>query len=229
MGCVASFDLGLIADARVGGRGSGGGRHDLIETTRALVKDSTGDVRALSGAGRGYEALGGAAKLSQAKLQRDFHAAALAFQRVQRSSLASTREALESERRTVAHLESPSPQPQPQPQLSLELQQQTEAEAAELEYHESLIAARQAEIREIESGVQELNDIFRDLGNIVHEQGAMIDNIEFNINSVADNSHAAHSELTHAHEYQRKAGRRAACLLLIVGFVVAVVLLAILS
>jgi len=44
----------------------------------------------------------------------------------------------------------------------------------ELEFQETLIAEREAEIREIESGIHELNDIFRDLGTIVQEQGGLI-------------------------------------------------------
>ena len=44
----------------------------------------------------------------------------------------------------------------------------------ELEFQETLIAEREAEIREIESGIHELNDIFRDLGTIVSEQGGLI-------------------------------------------------------
>jgi t-SNARE complex subunit (syntaxin) len=44
----------------------------------------------------------------------------------------------------------------------------------ELEFQETLIAERVAEIREIESGIHELNDIFRDLGTIVQEQGGLI-------------------------------------------------------
>lgn len=46
--------------------------------------------------------------------------------------------------------------------------------AQELEFQETLIAAREAEIREIESGIHELNDIFRDLGTMVVEQGGLI-------------------------------------------------------
>lgn len=37
-----------------------------------------------------------------------------------------------------------------------------------------MIAEREAEIREIETGIHELNDIFRDLGTIVTEQGGLI-------------------------------------------------------
>ena len=117
--------------------------------------------------------------------------------------------------------------------------------APELEFQETLIAERESEIREIESGIHELNDIFRDLGTIVEQQGGLIgvsspaflvwsssratlaDNIESNITSVAQNTSSAADELTTAHEYQRKSGRRMACLLIILVVVVLFILLAV--
>jgi CHASE3 domain sensor protein len=53
------------------------------------------------------------------------------------------------------------------------------------------------------------------------------DNIESNITSVAQNTSSASEELTTAHEYQRKAGRRMLCLLIILVVVILVVLLAV--
>lgn len=44
----------------------------------------------------------------------------------------------------------------------------------ELEYNESMITQREDEILEIEQGISELNEIFRDLGTMVHEQGSML-------------------------------------------------------
>lgn len=44
----------------------------------------------------------------------------------------------------------------------------------ELAYQESLITEREAEIREIETGIHELSEIFRDLGTLVNEQGGML-------------------------------------------------------
>jgi len=55
----------------------------------------------------------------------------------------------------------------------------------------------------------------------------LTDNIETNISSVAADTGAASHELTTAADYQRKAGRRAACLTLVLVVVVAVVLLAV--
>jgi len=51
---------------------------------------------------------------------------------------------------------------------------QSERSAHELAYEESLIQERNAEIREIETGIHELSEIFRDLGTLVHEQGGML-------------------------------------------------------
>ncbi|CDW97385.1 hypothetical protein, partial [Sporisorium scitamineum] len=180
--------------------------NDLIETTRELVKDATTDIKQLSTFPLGPA--NGAAKLTQGKLQRDFQAAALQFQRVQKEAVATTRAKLEQDKQKERQmLKSRNSQ-----QLLIDAEESDRASAtgaegglqaealdllpegptqADLEYQESLITSREAEIREIESGVQELNEIFRDLGNIVQEQGGMIDNIEFNINSIAENTAGA--------------------------------------
>jgi hypothetical protein len=117
----------------------------------------------------------------------------------------------------------------------------------ELAYQESLIQERETEIRQIETGIHELSEIFRDLGTLVHEQGGMlgqstqqsansvpaktaysiIDNIESNVYSIAVDSAGAAEELSTASEYQRKAGRRAACLGLVIIIVIVVVLIAV--
>lgn len=44
----------------------------------------------------------------------------------------------------------------------------------ELSHQESLIHEREADIREIETGIHELSEIFRDLGTLVSEQGGML-------------------------------------------------------
>ncbi|WFD31522.1 histone H4-like TAF Taf6, SAGA complex subunit [Malassezia sp. CBS 17886] len=219
--------------------------NDLSEQTRGIVKDATDDVKALSrfplpGAPGRHTLRSSPSRLMQAKLQRDFQQALAAFQSVQKSGVQKEKEALAYARTHVspqAAALSPSAEMQLMdvdhseraPAARGDMQAQTTApriSQAEIEFQESLIAEREAEIREIESGVQELNDIFRDLSHIVQEQGGMIDNIEYNISSLASNVQGADRELFQAHSYQRRAGRRTLCLIIIVGFVVAVVLLA---
>ena len=54
-----------------------------------------------------------------------------------------------------------------------------------------------------------------------------LDNIESNIYSITADTRGAAEELSTASDHQRKAGRRAACLMLIIVFVVALVLIAV--
>lgn len=197
--------------------------NDLSEQTRGIVKDATDDIKALSlfpvrTAGSTGSSPAG---LLQSKLQRDFQQALVAFQAIQKSGVRKEKEAL-------AYVKAQSDEPETEQVGALQAQEQVpRVSHAELEYQEALIAEREAEIREIEAGVQELNEIFRDLSHIVQEQGGMIDNIEYNITNISTNAQGADRELLQAHDYQRRAGRRTACLMIIVAFVVFVVLLAV--
>ncbi|RXK40581.1 syntaxin 7 [Tremella mesenterica] len=203
--------------------------HNLTEATREMIKKSTEDVKTLAafptgGPGQGQR------KPIQTKLSKEFTVALTAFQKVQRASAERQRTSVETQKRQVDRMVEDAEHDEPRSSVELE-QVQTQqhvpqVSTQELEFQETLIAEREAEIREIESGIHELNDIFRDLGTIVVEQGGLIDNIESNIVSVAQNTSSAAEELTTAHEYQRKAGRRMACLLIILVVVVLVILLA---
>ncbi|KZT28803.1 t-SNARE [Neolentinus lepideus HHB14362 ss-1] len=199
--------------------------HDLTETTRAMAKRGSDDLKELAKLG---------AKLPHRKtpLQKtshDFQLSLVAFQRAQQLSAERQRTVVEGVK-VLAEEEDevPSFEPQQQQQQQQQLLQST-LSPADLAYQESLIEERQAEIREIETSIHELAEIFKDLGTVVGEQGTMIDNIESNISSIAVDTSGAAEELTTAHEYQRRAGRRALCLMLVLVVVVAVVLIAVLS
>lgn len=118
---------------------------------------------------------------------------------------------------------------------------------SEVEFQEQLIQEREGEIEQIEQGITELNQIFKDLGEIVGQQQSMIgellgyvhtivvadnafaDNIETNVRSVASDTRNASVQLTEAHAYQRRAGRRMFCLFLVFLVVLSIVLLAVSS
>ncbi|OLY81888.1 Syntaxin-22 [Smittium mucronatum] len=72
-------------------------------------------------------------------------------------------------------------------------------------YHNSaMIAERESEIQDIEQGILELNEIFKDLGTIVSDQQSLLDNIETNVNNVAVYTSSASNELTIANETHRR-------------------------
>jgi t-SNARE complex subunit (syntaxin) len=123
-------------------------------------------------------------KQKQAKLSRDFQSAVLSFQSAAKASIEKQRQNVERARAAIDNNESPFDQSNGAPATSAmgggqqqQLQTQRQSDLipdSELEYQEQVIQEREGEIREIEAGVVELNEIFRDLGTIVTEQQSML-------------------------------------------------------
>jgi len=207
--------------------------HDLTETTRDMVKRSSDDLKRLSAFGNSLPQH----KTLVQKTSHDMQLSLVAFQKAQKVSAERQRTVVEDSKRAVDedggadYLEAGSSQQQRQQQQQQQQQQvqSQQLSPSDLAFQESLIQERETEIREIETGIHELNEIFRDLGTLVVEQGGMLENIESNVTAVARDTHGANEELGQASEYQRKAGRRALCLMLVLVVVVCIVLVAILS
>ncbi|KIJ54537.1 hypothetical protein M422DRAFT_200350 [Sphaerobolus stellatus SS14] len=203
--------------------------HNLTDSTRDMAKRGTEDLKKLTVLEKDLPHQHAALT----KTSHDFQVSLTALQRAQQVSAERQRTVVEGVKIAVEDDEmsrgedSRTPPTSPGQRQAQLLHQQLSP--TELSHQESLIGEREAEIREIETGIHELSEIFRDLGTLVSEQGNMVDNIESNITSVAVNTHAASDELTTAHEYQRKAGRRTACLMIVLVIVICVVLLAVLS
>jgi t-SNARE complex subunit (syntaxin) len=101
------------------------------------------------------------------------------------------------------------------------------ASQAEVDFQESLIIERESEIRNIEQSVGELNELFRDVAHMVHQQGEQLDFIAETAETVRDDTRGAHVELTSAARYQRNARNKMCCLLLILAVVLTIIILAV--
>ena len=124
------------------------------------------------------------------------------FQTIQRLSAEKTRDYVAAARQ-AQHLThddgvptddlaySPSKSGGQQVQVPLIQQQLALAQQSEVDFQESLIVEREEEIRGIEQGITELNEIFRDLGTMVNQQGEMIDDIEVYVGNTATSTKAA--------------------------------------
>ncbi|CCH43808.1 Syntaxin-12 [Wickerhamomyces ciferrii] len=97
----------------------------------------------------------------------------------------------------------------------------------EFDHQQNLIREREEEIENIEHGINELNEIFTDLGAIVREQGTMVDNIESNIYDISNSTRSAAGELSKALHYQRRSRGKTFCLLVILVIILVVVILGI--
>jgi len=96
----------------------------------------------------------------------------------------------------------------------------------EVDFQDSLIVEREAEIRNIEQGVTELNELFRDVAHIVNEQGEQLHTIAEYVEDTRTSTRGADLELRAASRYQRQARSKACCLLLILAVILTVIILA---
>jgi syntaxin 7 len=95
----------------------------------------------------------------------------------------------------------------------------------ELAFNEAIIDEREQGIHEIQQQIGEVNEIFKDLAVLVHEQGTMIDDIGSHIES----SHAAtaqgKAQLVKAAKTQRSNSSLLCLLLVIFGIVLLIVII----
>jgi len=98
----------------------------------------------------------------------------------------------------------------------------------ERDFNEQLIRERHQGIKEIETKVVELNEMFRDLAVMVDEQGIEIDNIESHLANAEEHTTQGVVELVEAEKSQRKARNKLCCIALIAVVSVAVAIFVVL-
>ncbi|KAH6889999.1 t-SNARE [Thelonectria olida] len=81
--------------------------------------------------------------------------------------------------------------------------------------NDAVIAQREQEIEDIAQSIIELSDLFRDLQNMVIDQGTMLDRIDYNVERMNTDVKEAEKELKVASGYQRKTTKRKIIFLLI--------------
>ncbi|PMD27237.1 putative syntaxin PEP12 [Hyaloscypha hepaticicola] len=193
--------------------------HDLLEESKDAFKDVGEGVKKI----QSWEDV---SKYTQQKLAREFQNNLQEFQSVQRLALEKQRSSASAARTALEEQQSPGAegsnifgQQQSQEQLRL-------ASQDEVDFQDSLIVEREAEIRNIEQGVTELNELFRDVAHIVNEQGELLDNIHENVENTRTDTRGADLELRSAARYQKQARSKACCLLLILAVILTVIILA---
>ena len=151
------------------------------------------------------------------------------FQTVQRRALEKQRASAVAARTAMdeGELAPEDAEAQQQQQQQQQLEEQPRlANQSEVDFQEHLIIERESEIRNIEQSVGELNELFRDVGHIVHEQGGQLDMISDNVQNVGYDTQGANVELRSASRYQKNARNKACCLLVILAVILVIIVLA---
>ncbi|KAI9829065.1 MAG: hypothetical protein M1832_000088 [Thelocarpon impressellum] len=197
--------------------------HDLLEETRTGFKDVGEGVKKV----QGWDDVNSTQKYHQQKLSREFQASLQEFQTVQRSAMEKQRASASAARTALDEQNDPTSPSHQELGGQQEQEQLRLASQNEVDFQDALIIERETEIRNIEQSVGELNELFKDVAHIVHDQGGQLDIIADNVEGVRTDTQGADRELRSASRYQRSSRNKACCLLLILAVILTVVLLAV--
>ncbi|CAN0842853.1 SYP22 [Linum grandiflorum] len=215
---------------------------DKLHKTRLhigqLVKDTSARLKQASESDH-HATVSQSKKIADAKLAKDFQAVLKEFQKAQR---------LSAERETAysPFVAKPNPPSSYTPDevdgssdkipeeraLMMESRRRVLQEVVlldnEISFNEAIIEEREQGIHEISQQIGEVNEIFKDLAVLVHEQGTMIDDIGSHI----DNAHAATAQgkqhLVKAAKTQ-KSNSSLTCLLLVIFGIVLLIVIVVLA
>ncbi|KAE8679559.1 Syntaxin-21 [Hibiscus syriacus] len=194
-----------------------------------LVKDTSSKLKQASETDHNAE-VSASKKITDAKLAKDFQAVLKEFQKSQR--LAAERETSYSPFVSQAAL--PSSYTAGELDIGSDTEQRALVESRrqevllldnEIAFNEAIIDEREQGLQEIQQQIGEVNEIFKDLAVLVHEQGTMIDDIGTHIENSQAATSQANSHLVKAAKSQRSNSSLACLLLVIFGIVLLIVII----
>ncbi|TMX00643.1 hypothetical protein EJD97_000420 [Solanum chilense] len=174
-------------------------------------------------------------KIANAKLAKDFQSVLKKFQKAQQ--LAAQREAaytpsisqeINSSRSIEIQISS-SISPESSSILLESKRQDVVQLEHEIVFNEAIIEEREQGMIEIQQQIGELNEMFKDLALLVHEQGTMLDDISSNIGSSHDTTAQAAKQLTKASKIQQCNSSMSCLLLVIFGVILLIIIVLVLA
>ncbi|GKU95793.1 hypothetical protein SLEP1_g9110 [Rubroshorea leprosula] len=197
-----------------------------------LVKDTSAKLKQASETDHQAN-VSASKKVTDAKLAKDFQAVLKEFQKAQR--LAAEREtaytpfvpqAVASSSYEASEVDVSSDKTGEQRALLVESRRQEVLLLDnEIAFNDAIIEEREQGIQEIQQQIGEVNEIFKDLAVLVHEQGAMIDDIGSHIENSQAATAQGKSQLAKAAKTQRSNSSLACLLLVIFGVVLLIVII----
>ncbi|XP_074066454.1 syntaxin-16 isoform X1 [Macrotis lagotis] len=94
-----------------------------------------------------------------------------------------------------------------------------------VEQNTLMVEEREREIRQIVQSISDLNEIFRDLGAMIVEQGTVLDRIDYNVEQSCIKTEDGLKQLQKAEQYQKKNRKMLVILILFVIVIVLIVVL----
>ncbi|KAG6443164.1 syntaxin-7 [Manduca sexta] len=99
-----------------------------------------------------------------------------------------------------------------------QINMQTERNLLELE-------ERERDIRQLENDIMDVNQIFKQLGTMIHAQGEVVDSIESNVEYTAQNVEAGNQQLREAANYKNKLRKKKVYIGLILFIIILIIII----
>lgn len=196
--------------------------HQIQHYTQQLAKDSSKQLQELNSYGSQEAPDPRQWKLQRERLQADFTRALDNFQRAQRS-------AAQKEKDAIKKFKTAGGQTAETDLIDIEggggganRTQMMMQEEQNLEH----LVERERAVTQLEADIMDVNQIFKDLAAMVHDQGELVDSIEANVETSSIRVNEGTEQLRQAERYQNKA-RKKKMILAAIGVVVLVIIISI--
>jgi len=158
-------------------------------------------------------------KLQRERLTNDFSVVLNNFQSVQRTAAEKEKQVVAKARAVAAHMDEGGAATQTTVPSAPKLQLQQEVDI-------QMIREREQALQQLESDILDVNQIFKDLAVMVHEQGEIIDSIEANVDSAVVHVDQGATNVQRAAQYQSKVRRkRFFCVIFLIVLIIVVALI----
>ncbi|XP_046387470.1 syntaxin-12-like [Ischnura elegans] len=202
--------------------------HEIEHYTNMLAKDTSANLKELAGITISSSPSDERQrKMQKERLTDEFMTALNSFQKTQRWAAQKEKEEVQRVRANSG-IGDPFASAKRGEQL-IELTDQRERQQAQLQEELDLQALEEQEeaIRQLESDICDVNQIFKDLGAMVHEQGEIVDSIEANVEKTEVFVSEGAGELRQASALQSKVRKKKLilfiCLIIIITIIITII------
>jgi len=206
--------------------------HQISHYTQQLSKDTSHNLKELNEIrSNSSQTDQRQLKIQKERLAESFTSALNAFQAIQRKAY--DKENAELMKRTKASASTgilPPPPPNSKYQNGYSNSNDNQNDQTQIQILDEVnlqVVEQEQAIRQLENDISDVNQIFKELGTLVHNQGEIVDSIEANVQSTSVSVQEATSQLRRATDYTNKLRRKRCYLLVICAVILFVIILTI--
>ncbi|KYN15746.1 PREDICTED: syntaxin-7 [Trachymyrmex cornetzi] len=209
--------------------------HQIQHYTQQLAKDTSVHLRDLAilanNSGSTSPGEQRQRKMQRERLQDEFTTALNSFQAVQRLAASKEKEMIRKAKASAGI----APFGEKKQDTLIELQDsrtygsdhaKQQQEQMQEQMNLRMLEEQEASIRQLESNISDINQIFKDLGALVYDQGEVIDSIEASVERTEVSVNEGASQVRQASMYQTKL-RKKKCFLVVIAVVIVAILIGI--